>query len=52
MTDPLKLHGCFLFAALSVLATEKVNQRLASYVKPDIDPGIEKDLKKYVATFQ
>jgi trimethylamine---corrinoid protein Co-methyltransferase len=37
---------------LDQVATDKVNLRLASYVKPDIDPGIEKDLKKYVATFQ
>ena len=30
-------------------AAEKVNQRLATYEKPDIDPAIEKDLTDYVA---
>lgn len=34
------------------VAADRVTQRLASYIKPDIDPGIEKDLKKYVAKFQ
>jgi trimethylamine--corrinoid protein Co-methyltransferase len=29
-------------------ATDVVNQRLSSYVKPDIDPQIEKDLRTYV----
>jgi trimethylamine--corrinoid protein Co-methyltransferase len=31
------------------VAAQHVVQRVASYVKPDIDPGTEKDLEKYVA---
>lgn len=34
------------------VAGDKVNQRLASYVKPDINPGIEKDLNSNVAKLQ
>ena len=31
------------------VAEDKVSQRLAAYERPDIDPGIEKDLTAYVA---
>ena len=34
---------------LEQTATEKVAQRLAAYERPDIDPGIEKDLTDYAA---
>ncbi|MBT4289483.1 MAG: trimethylamine methyltransferase [Deltaproteobacteria bacterium] len=37
---------------LDQVAGDKVNQRLASYIKPDIDPGLEKDLNNYVAKLQ
>ncbi len=30
-------------------AEKHVKERLASYIKPDLDPGIEKDLKAYIA---
>lgn len=33
---------------LDEVASEKVNERLASYEKPDIDPKIEADLSKFV----
>jgi len=37
---------------LDQVASDKVDQRLASYIKPDIDPGLEKDLNNYVAKLQ
>ena len=33
---------------ISDRATEILNERLANYVKPDIDPQLEKDLLSYV----
>lgn len=36
-------------ADITKAAEQHVKDRLAAYVKPDIDPGIEKDLKAYIA---
>ena len=36
------------FGDITQIAVKHVRNRLDAYVKPDIDPGIEKDLKKYV----
>ena len=37
---------------ITELAAKKVTRRLKNYMKPDIDPGIEKDLRRYVTDYR
>lgn len=44
-------HGWHAAGAKRIdqVAADKLNQRLATYEKPDIDPSVEKDLSAYIA---